>query len=161
MANPSPTDVLPDILASLGRWQNAYYLWTGVFVVLAVLAIVMPIIAAGFFSGDTSGPNEEAARRRRYKRIAIGVIGGAAAALLTGLRPNEYASGFDAAQATLGSAIVSFRLNTINTAQLASEYQRARNLTVFRYSWSLTPSASLPSQQQSQVPGSAPAPPHP
>lgn len=161
----NPPDVLPEILASLDTWRWAYYFWTSVFAVLAVLAIAMPMIAASGFFAHAAAPAVPPgapvpAVVLNKKRMAIGLIGGIAAALLTGLRPNEYASDFDAAQAALGSAIVSFQLKTINTTQLASEYQRARNLTVFRYTGPNL-GASTTSPQQPQVPGSAPAPPHP
>jgi hypothetical protein len=126
-------DVLPDIISSLHTWILAYYFWTIVFAVLAVLAIAMPLIAASALFAHTAAPAPGAAVTLDKRRIAIGLIGGIAAALLTGLRPNEYASGFDAAQAALGSAVINFRANNIDTKQLASEYQKARNLTVFRY----------------------------
>jgi hypothetical protein len=152
MADASPNPDVPSyILDSLHNWTLAYYLWTTVFVVLAILAIVMPLIVASGLIADNQS---------KTSRMVISLIGGIAAALFTGFRPNEYASGFDAAQAALGSAVVSYRLNTINNAQLASEYQRARNLTVFRYpSLNPTPLSPLPTAQQ--VPGSPSAPPHP
>lgn len=90
-------------------------------------------------------------------RLVIALIGGIAAALFTGFRPNEYASGFDAAQATLRSALRRHALNAIDDTQLALEYDKACNFTLFRYP-SFTPTSPL---RQPEVPGSPSAKPNP
>ena len=140
-------------LETLHNWTVHYHIWTIVVVILAFLSIALPLIAASGLIADD---------QYKARRMLIGLTGGIAAALFTGFRPNEYASGFDAAQAALGSAVVSYRLGAINGTQLATEYQRARSLTVFRYP-SLSPTAPSqpPPLQQPQVPASPPATPHP
>ena len=116
-------DVPESIKSSLGQWKFAYYVWTSVFVALATLAISMPLIAA-------SGLLVEDAHKDA--RLWISLVGGIAAALYTGFRPNEYASGFDAAQAVLASAVEKFKAGGTRI-ELANEYEKARSLTVFRY----------------------------
>jgi hypothetical protein len=122
MPERQESEVPKRIKNSLILWKFAYYVWTLVFIVLAALAIIMPLVAASGLLVDDS---------HKYDRLWISLIGGIAAALYTGFRPNEYASGFDAAQASLASAIEKFKAGGIERIDLANEYEKARSLTVF------------------------------
>jgi hypothetical protein len=108
------------IETTLRHMSRSYYAWYFIYIVLGVVGVMLPGLAAlGVGGPDVS---------RRLAAAAALV-----AATFAFVKPHEYATGFDAAKQITWQTQIAYSLGTIDTAEVSRRLEQAVEVTTFRY----------------------------
>jgi hypothetical protein len=113
--------LLSEIDGVIKVMQWGYYTWFGVYLLFVILTAGLPLIAALGVFGNWWG------------RVLAGA-GTLAVALLHAIKPNEYASAYDAGVQLAWKTRVALLAGRIDKASAGENLERAIDLTTFRYS---------------------------
>jgi hypothetical protein len=110
--------VLKEINKAISMLSWGYYVWFFIYVVMVILTVGLPGVAA-LLSDPLS----------RYFAGCAAIV----AAVSHALKPHEYATGFDVGLQLAWKTRISFVAGGINAADAAKDIRRAIDLTTFRY----------------------------
>jgi hypothetical protein len=117
---PTPEAVVAYTEGVIKFMQLGYAAWMAAYLILGILSIGLPGLAAmGLFGAKTNQ--------------ALAGAGALVAAIFTFLKPHEYATGFDNAAQLAWKTLNDFQLGAIDNVDVAKQLGHALALTTFRY----------------------------